>query len=184
MKDLRYIGIQGWNASKFWFRNHDSHALRVIIESMTASKACVITSIYRSDVFYYSETDQSALIVKLWCRLKGLNHNESILEQFVIGENRKTSISLFFDTIYHLKLHPLYFKRYRNHLNELMKQESNNTILKEIEDCDNYLLQSAASERNMYTPLKKLKKKMRKASACLKNFELLIYRTLPDINYN
>ncbi|MEP0368842.1 MAG: hypothetical protein ABJN36_20565 [Cyclobacteriaceae bacterium] len=184
MKDLRYIGIQGWNASRFWFRNHDSHILRVLIESVTASKACIISSIYRTDVFYYSETDQSALIFKMWCQLKGLNHNTPTLGQFVIGENRKTSISLFFDTIYHLKLHPSYFKRYRNSLNELMKQESNNAILKEIEDCDNYLLRSAASERCIYTPLKKLKNKVRKASASLKNFESLIYQTLPDINYN
>ncbi|MEO9473943.1 MAG: hypothetical protein ABJG41_00345 [Cyclobacteriaceae bacterium] len=184
MKDLRYIGIQGWNASKFWFRNHDSHILRILIESVTASKACIISSIYRSDIFYYSETDQSALISKMWCQLKGLNHNKSTLGQFVIGGNRKTSISLFFDTIYHLKLHPTYFKRYRNHLNELMKQESNNTILKEIEDCDNFLLRSAASEHSIYTPLKKLKNKVSKAAVSLKNLESLIYRALPDINYN
>ncbi|WP_258103954.1 hypothetical protein [Marinoscillum sp. MHG1-6] len=151
MKNLRYISAQGWHAPSFRFKNHSAHQFRSLIEAMTLNQALLVSSMYRTDLLYFSEKNMNKPILKVWCLLTGNNYTDSLAQKLLTGQGDQEVFELYFDSMSHLKLHDRYYKRYKTTLNEIFHLEPSNIILQELTQCDRFLARMSTKSHDEET---------------------------------
>ncbi|MEQ8582099.1 MAG: hypothetical protein RIC30_12495 [Marinoscillum sp.] len=183
MKEIQYLSIQGSCAPSFWFKDHDAQSFRSLIESLTLSHSLIISSIYRTDVFFMAEEDHLDLIIRSWSTLKRHSFDQHLKGKFIRANNRKEAFELYFDTLFHLIKHPKHHERYRIRLNEIQQLESNNPILKELMECDMLLTEKYREQHVKYVSLATAEQIGQYIPSC-ENFSLLAHERLRKLNYN
>lgn len=153
MKPLRYLSIQGSSAPSFWFKHHDAHSFRSLVESVTLCNCLLISSIYRTDIFYRSYADKTDTLLKIWCTFKNIPFRHDVIQKFVRGTNNQESFEFYFDTLFHLMQHPAYYQRYRDRLTEIQLLEPTNAILTDLMKCDMHLSEKYKNEDLTYLSL-------------------------------
>ncbi len=184
MKKTHYISIQGRYAPSFWFKNQDAHSFRSLVESITLSRSLIISSIYRSDLFYCSDDDKSDLIIRIWCSFKGHHFDDHIKGKFIRADSKPDAFEFYFDTLFHLMLHPPHYERYKERLNEIQQQEKNNSILNELMQCDLHLSECYKAQEVDYKQLAKDAESVQASSVAYTEFGTLAKRRIKDLNYN
>jgi len=140
MKQLQYLSIQGKSAPAYWFRNYDSQNFRSFIESVTLSQALLVSSIYRTDLFYYAESGQHLeSILKAWHAVKRIAQKEHAIDKFIRADNRAETLEMYFDTLFHLMHQPAHLARYKERFRETVQLEPQNIILQDLMACDLHL---------------------------------------------
>lgn len=153
MKNIQYVSIQGRCAPSFWFKYHDAHHFRSLIESITLCRGLVISSMYRTDIFFCSKEDKTDLILKIWCLFKGFNYTQEIKSKFIRTANENEAFEFYFDTLFHLMHHANHFEKYKEELTEIQLQEQDNEILNELMQCDLHLSQRYKEQEVDYISL-------------------------------
>ncbi|RED92659.1 hypothetical protein [Marinoscillum furvescens] len=153
MKPLRYLSIQGSAAPTYWFKHHDAHSFRALVESITVSNCLLISSIYRTDIFYRAHTDKTDLLLKVWSAYKNIPFHNEVIHKFVRGSNDQESFEFYFDTLFHLMRHPAHYQRYKERLSEIQLVEPGNTILTDLMKCDLHLSRRYKNQEVAYKSL-------------------------------
>lgn len=183
MKQLQYLSIQGRCAPSFWFKHHDAQAFRSLTESITLSSTLIVSSIYRTDVFFSEEGDKADLIIRTWAAFKRLPYDLQTKEKFIRADNKQEAFELYFDTLFHLMQHPTHYERYKQRLWELQLLDKTNPILCELMQCDLHLADLYRQQKVNYPGLAQADPKLQNKSAP-ENFGLLAQKCLPALIYN
>ena len=183
MKQLRYLSIQGKNAPAFWFRNYDAHNFRSTVESITLSQALLVSSIYRTDLFYYSDNEEDqGIILRAWSAFKRLEHESIRVARFIRGSDRSESFECYFDTLFHLMHHPAHLTRYKERFKEVVQIEPQNCILKDLMACDLHLSEKYRKEELDHVSLSDPVAKA--AFLPCRHFSLIADKGLAEMIYN
>ncbi|MEQ8474537.1 MAG: hypothetical protein RIC35_25285 [Marinoscillum sp.] len=184
MRQLQYLSIQGSNAPTYWFKNYDAQNFRALVESITLSNSLFVSSIYRSDLFYYTEDlHTTEKIVRAWCAYKRIPYSEGRQLKFIKGLNKHESFEYYFDTIFRLMHQLPHLIRYKERLNELIELEPNNVILKELMECDSHLVEKYREEEVEYISLS-TSSGLKPSFLPVKHFKLIADRGLSDMIFN
>ncbi|WP_421872434.1 hypothetical protein [Marinoscillum sp.] len=183
MKQLRYLSIQGHNAPAYWFKNYDAHNFKSTVESITLSQALLISSIYRTDFFYYSDNpEDQSIILRAWCAFKRLDYSSTNLDKFVRADTRGESFQIYFDTLFHLMHHPAHLARYKERFKELVQIDPRNIILRDLMACDLHLSERYKKEELDHVSLSDPVAKA--AFLPCRHFSLIADKGLADMIYN
>ncbi len=184
MKQLQYFSIQGKCAPAYWFRNYDSQNFRSVVESITLSQALLISSIYRTDLFFFSESKEDNLkILKAWHAFKRLPFTNSIMDKFIRAENRADSLELYFDTLFNLMHQPAHLARYKERFRETAQLESQNLILNDLMACDLHLSETYKKEELSHVRLNDKPICQATFLPC-KHFSLIADKGIAEMIYN
>ena len=183
MKEIQYLSIQGSCAPSFWFKDYDAQSFRSLIESLTLSHSLIISSIYRTDVFFMAEEDHLDLIMRSWSTFKRHPFDQHLKGKFIRANNRKEAFELYFDTLFHLIKHPKHHERYRLRLNEIQQLESNNPILTALMECDMLLTEKYREQHVKYVSLA-TSEKVSQYIPSGENFSLLANERIRKLNDN
>lgn len=184
MKNIQYLSIQGRYAPSFWFKHYDAYHFRSVIESITLSRALIISSVYRTDIFFRSKEDQMELILKIWCVLKEFKLTSAVKNKFIRTSNEREAFEFYFDTLFHLMHHPLHFEKYKEHLTEIQLQESNNPILNELMQCDVHLSKRYKEQEVDYISLALSPSISSKKNTNFLDLRLLLSKQMKNLNSN
>ncbi|MEQ9306789.1 MAG: hypothetical protein RJQ14_22935 [Marinoscillum sp.] len=183
-KQLQYLSIQGSNAPTYWFKNYDAQNFRALVESITINSSLFVSSIYRSDLFYYAEDDETTdHILRAWCAYKRISFSESRKQKFVRGLNKHEAFEYYFDTIFRLMHQLPHLIRYKERLNELIELEPNNSILKELMECDSHLTEKYKEEEVDYISLS-TPSGLKPSFLPVKNFKLIADKGISELICN
>ncbi len=132
---LHYIHIQGKEAPKFYFRDKTAQNFKSVIQSLTEGSSLVISSLYRTDVFYSAEYDRSENILKLW----SLQEESFDPSKLTIVSGRDNALELFFTSLVSLSAASNWYEAYLNEFRHACSLDQNNPILKDLKMCEQYL---------------------------------------------
>jgi hypothetical protein len=135
---LHYIHIQGKDAPKFYFRDKTAQHFKSVIQSLTEGPSLVISSLYRTDVFYSSEKDRSDNILKLW----SLQEQSFDASKLTIVSGRDNALELFFTSLVSLSAASNWYESYLEEFRHACSLDQNNPILKDLKLCEQYLQES------------------------------------------
>jgi hypothetical protein len=144
------ITIQGANTSSFQFKNSSGQSFRSLVESLVLNSATLISSKYRIDLIYKSETDYQDEILRIWCKLIGKEFTTAVKLKFLRSQGRHETLEQYFTSLIYLARIPAWFKEYSRQLNLVLRQEPNHPIHKEIIGCALHL---AKQKNSIHLPL-------------------------------
>lgn len=158
MKQTRFLCIQGKYAPRFYLKNKSTQNFRSLIESITLSNAIVISSRYKSDLIYHAEEDLSPQLIKAWSIYNGMEFNDSFLSKFVVANGENETLEYFFIKLAHAAMHRDWYIDYCHHFEEVCKNEPDHAVLKQLIDCNKYLLENNQSNGGLPSiPISELK---------------------------
>ena len=144
---LRYIHIQGKEAPRFHFRDQTSRSFKSVIQSLVEGSPLVISSHYRTDIIYNSETDKTAEILKLWSfYTKAIEDTKPL--SFI--EGREMTLETFFTSLVALSSVSLWYNGYLEEFRHACSLDYSNPILQDLKNCEQYLQDS---QKTIYRPL-------------------------------
>ncbi|WP_370088260.1 hypothetical protein [Ekhidna sp.] len=132
---LHYIHIQGREAPRFYFRDKTAQNFKSLIQSFTDGSSLVISSLYRTDVFYSSEKNLSEKILKLWS-LQEQSFDSSLL---TFAEGRDKALELFFTSLVSFSSANKWYDAYLEEFRHAISLDRNNPILSDLKLCEQYL---------------------------------------------
>lgn len=144
---LRYIHIQGKEAPRFHFRDQTSRSFKSVIQSLTIGSPLLISSLYRTDIIYKTESDKSEEILKLWELYTKPIENRKLLT-FI--EGRDKTLESFFTTLVALSSVSLWYNAYLEEFRHSCSLDYSNPILQDLKECEKYLQDS---QKTIYRPL-------------------------------
>jgi hypothetical protein len=144
------ITIQGANTGSFQFKNNSGQGFRSLVESIVLNSATLISSKYRIDLIYKSETDHQDEILRIWCKLTGKEFTTAVKRKFLRSQGRHETLERYFISLIYLARIPAWFKDYSRQLNLVLHQEPNHPIHKEIVGCALHL---ARQKNSIHLPL-------------------------------
>jgi len=132
---LHYIHIQGKDAPGYYFRDKTAQHFKSMIQSICEGSALVISSLYRSDVFYLSHKELTLEIFKLWA-LQEKTFDPSKLKVF---SGRESVLEYFFTSLVVFSAAHKWYEAYLNEFRSACSMDKNNPILKDLKACEDYL---------------------------------------------
>ncbi|WP_425389533.1 hypothetical protein [Ekhidna sp.] len=135
---LRYIHIQGKEAPGFSFRNKTAQNFKSLIQSLTDGSSLVISSLYRTDVFYQAEEDHTDDILKLW----SLQEETFDPKKLHFKHGRDKSLEAFFTSLVSFSSAIKWYEAYLEEFRHACSLDQNNPILKDLKLCEQYLQES------------------------------------------
>lgn len=184
MKHLKYLSIQSRFAPAYWFRHHDAQNFRSVVECITLSQTLLISSIYRTDLFFLTDNeDDISTVIKAWCAFKGLKYDKSSHEKFIRGLDRPKSLEFYFDTLFHLMHQPTHLARYKDRFREVAQIEPSNYILQDLMACDLHLSKQFKKEELAHVSLSEKPLSGTVFLPC-KHFSLIADKGIAEMIYN
>ncbi|MEP0985792.1 hypothetical protein [Ekhidna sp.] len=135
---LHYIHVQGREAPQFFFRDKSAQNFKSVIQSLTDGSSLVISSLYRTDVFYTANEDHSADVLKLW----SLQEKSFEPSRLTLISGRDDALELFFTSLVSLSAASQWYESYLEEFRHACSMDQNNPILKDLKLCEQYLQSS------------------------------------------
>ena len=135
---LHYIHVQGKEAPSFYFRDKTAQHFKSLIQSLGDGSSLVISSLYRTDVFYLADVPHTEEIIKLW----SLQEEKFDPAKLRIVEGRDESLEQFFTTLVLFSNMSKWYETYLSEFRNACSMDRNNPILKDLKLCEQFLQQS------------------------------------------
>lgn len=156
MQHLRLLHIQGSLATSFALKGFDRINFEKNIGSILKGKITLISSGFRSDLFYENQQDQSELILKMWCKLKKQPFNKELLNRFSMRYKRDSVLEHYFYRLLLFTSNRIGFSGYCEHFNELIKSQPKSEILRAIRACNLNIIRKMKGHKETVTQLTRL----------------------------
>ena len=142
---LHYMHIQGKYAPAFFFRDKTGQNFKSLIQSLTEGASLVISSLYRTDVFYQAASPHTEEVMKLW----SLQEQSFDLKKLTIVQGREDVLEHYFTALVSFSSVNQWYQSYLEEFRLACSLDQNNPILKDLKLCEQYL---QASQRTVARP--------------------------------
>lgn len=143
---LHYLHIQGKHAPGFFFRDKTGQNFKSLIQSVTEGAALVISSLYRTDVFYQAQEPHTDHVVKLW----SLQEKSFDPSKLTTVAGRDDVLEHYFTSLVSFSSANKWYNTYLEEFREACALDRNNPILKDLKLCEQYL---QASQKTVTRPV-------------------------------
>lgn len=113
---MNLLSIQGHFAPAFRLNKADAAELKKQVEIISQEHVLVISSKFRTDLFYYDVDDHVEEIIRIWCDISGVTYNDSTKIKFFRSRNELLTLTHFFYRLQLLFRMPQWHKAYSEEL--------------------------------------------------------------------
>ena len=136
---IHLISIEGKSARKFYLEPDKAANLQTVIRGMNAGRSLLISTRFRSDLFFHAEEAVHQAIMKLWAMHAQCESNDVDRLTPVFCSGNEAVLDHFFQDMNRLSNHRYKYRRYQKTLSLARENEPHNPILKMLTDCDQHL---------------------------------------------
>lgn len=151
---MHLITILGSSARKFYLKQQVISDFKSLISSVTSGRVMIISTKFRSDLFYKTEASKNNEILKLWAlyahtSLTALQEKD--ITSFV-GEEK--SLSKYFLSINNLSSNWYHYRLYKKAFRFVFFNDQQNPVARTVMQCDQFLIAHTNLKRAPLTNLK------------------------------
>ena len=145
---MNLITIVGESASGFYLDKQLIPDFKSLLRSLTSSRVLVVSTKFRTDLFYNSDESMNEEIFKLWGFYSNADlpnlHKTDLKE--IAGD--EASLSQFFNSINILSSNWYKYGIYRDTFQHIFNNDQQNPIARKVVQCDHYLIKHTKTDRS------------------------------------
>jgi len=138
MKKLKLLQIQGKYAPSWWLQQHEQQFIATL-ESILSQPSLIISTRYRTDLFFIENNNIVDNIIKSWCLNQCKDYHHRFIELFTQVDNRNDALRHYFTSLYILAKYPRAFQQYKHKFNLVKERQAKNSIMIMLIKSEQYL---------------------------------------------
>lgn len=144
---INLITIIGESAPDFYLDKQRIPDFKSVLRSLTSSRVLVVSTKFRTDLFYNSSESMNSDIMKIWglYTTENLSGFQKADVKEVAGD--EASLSDFFNAINILSSNWYKYGIYRETFQEIFDNDQQNPIAMKVVQCDQYLIEHTKTDR-------------------------------------
>ena len=144
---IHLITIVGKHAKKFYLEPQRLSDFKSLMRTITSGRVMIVSTKFRSDLFYSAEKPASDAILKLWAFLTNTDLPSFEGNDILIYEGDETALSEYFQAINHLSTNWLKYRLYKKAFNYSFSNDHHNPMARTIAGCDQHILHHSSIKR-------------------------------------
>ena len=136
---IHLLSIQGKYAIGYHINLELIENFKTLVRGVTSGCVFVVSSKYKTDIFYNSTEEKHAAIQKAWS-LYSNDANDMDNVHIKRFSGNKDTFSYFFQSLISLSTNWYWNKNYRDYFLKSYMSDTGNLLANKILDCDNYLM--------------------------------------------
>ena len=144
---IHLITIVGRSAKDFYLEQGLIPDFKSLLRTVTSGRVMMISTKFRSDLFYGSEVPKTDEVIKLWAlyaktERAGLNKSD-----MNASSGDEQTLSWYFNSINMLSANWYYYSLYKKAFQNLFNHEPQNPVARTVIECDQYLVAHTSTKR-------------------------------------
>lgn len=137
---IHLISIVGKHARDFYLKQACISDFKSLIRTVTSGRIMIISTKFRSDLFYHAEQAENKPILKLWALYANVKPDEFDAEHIVTSVGHEESLTQYFQSINKLSTNWLYYRQYKEVFALIFTNDRQNPVARTIVACDQALI--------------------------------------------
>jgi len=144
---IHLITVDGKSGPNFYLQEKCTSDFKSLLSTITSGSVMIVSTRFRSDLFYCAEKPKEYSILKLWALYA--NTNLSVLDRkdFKSSIGDENSLSRYFMSINILAENRYYYSVYKKAFHHTFSNDHQNPVARTIVQCDQYLTQRPGIKR-------------------------------------
>ncbi len=156
---IHLITIAGKSAKNFFLEPSCISNLKSLVRTVTSGRTMIISTKFKSDIFYSGEKKNHKSILKLWALYTDTNLSDLDPKDCTISNGNKQSLTRYFLAINKLSENWCNYGLYKKAFNHAYNIDQQNPIAKTIIQCDLHLVGHPNIKRSPLVSISELSKK-------------------------
>ncbi|MEO1051736.1 MAG: hypothetical protein AAFX87_13995 [Bacteroidota bacterium] len=144
---LHLITIVGKSAKDFYLEQKCIPDFKSLIRAITSGREMIVSTRFRSDLFYSAEKQKTSSILKLWALYAKMSLSDLDENHLVLSSGDEKSLSRYFQSMNQLSASWYYYKRYRSAFRKTFSNDQQNLVARTVVQCDQYLVKNTNIDR-------------------------------------
>jgi len=144
---IHLITIVGKQAKNFYLEPHRLSDFKSLMRTITSGRVMIVSTKFRSDLFYTVEKPASDAILKLWAFLTNTDLSCFEGNDILIYEGDETALSQYFQAMNHLSTNWFKYRLYKKVFNYSICNDHQNHLARTIAGCDQHIIQNLSIKR-------------------------------------
>lgn len=121
-----------------------------LIRTVTSGRVLMVSTKFRSDLFYYSKESKSNEILKLWALYTKADFSNLDQNDYSTSIGEEESLSNYFLSINKMSSNWFHYRLYKKTFRQVYNHDPDNPVASMVLQCDHYLIENTDVKR---TPL-------------------------------
>lgn len=144
------ITVAGKSAKQFFLRPECMADFESLIRSVTSDRVMVVSTRFRTDIFYRGSKPRHEAILKLWALYAYADPDYICRMDFRLYDGDEDSLASYFEAIDALSANWYYYNLYKKVFSYVYSNDQHNPLAVTIANCDKHLVALPCTKR---TPL-------------------------------
>ncbi|MFA0965044.1 hypothetical protein AB9P05_24760 [Roseivirga sp. BDSF3-8] len=144
---IHLITVSGKSARHFYLRPECVSDFKSLVRTITSENPMVISTRFRSDVFYKGDSSCSEAILKMWTLYGGMYNIKTDPSDVFSSDGDQEALERYFHSINALSLNWYYYNQYRKAFSSAYSEDRQNTLAATILQCDEHLTRLPCTRR-------------------------------------
>ncbi len=144
---IHLITVAGKSAKGFYLRQHCISDFKSLIRTIISGRVMIISTKFRSDLFYRAKKHNNNSILKLWALYANTSLSSLDRKDFIALTGDKNSLSGYFQSINKLSTNWYHYRLYKDAFHDTFSKDRQNPVARTVVQCDQYLIQHTNIKR-------------------------------------
>lgn len=165
---IHLITVVDKSAKDFFLERQYTSDFKSLIRTITSGRVMIVSTKFRSDLFYHAEKSKSKAIIKLWALYAKASLSNLNTKDFTTTKGDEKSLSEYFQSINKISTNWHYYRLYKKAFRYAFNNDEQNPVAKVISQCDQYLTEHPSIKRTaLINSSEKINPKLRQDSFSL-----------------
>lgn len=134
-------------ARNFYIEQRYISDFKSVMRSVTSGRVMIVSTKFRSDLFYSAEKQKNKSILKLWSLYSNTNVSNLDNHDFMTSSGDEESLFKYFQSINKLSRNWYYYWLYKKAFRNTFGNDQQNPMAQTIMGCDQYLTKHPSTKR-------------------------------------
>jgi hypothetical protein len=146
---LHLIAVIGKSASKLYMDQKYISDFKSLIRTVTSGRVLMVSTKFRSDLFYYSKESKSNEILKLWALYTKADFSNLDQNDYSTSIGDEESLSNYFLSINKMSSNWFHYRLYKKTFRQVYNHDPDNPVASMVLQCDQYLIENTDVKRTL-----------------------------------
>jgi len=138
---MHLITILGTTARNFYLESARIADLQSVIRGVTSERSLIISTQFRTDVFYKAKSENHLTILKLWAMYTTTDHPGIAEEDLTISSGEEKCLNQYFQGLNKLSVNLDEYGQYKTAFANAYNADPRNPLAAKVVGCDTHLVQ-------------------------------------------
>jgi hypothetical protein len=145
---IQLMTVQGQSAKRLYLKPAQLSDFKSLLRSITSGRVMLVSTPFRSDLFYKARDKHYDAIIKLWALYSDTEVFDLNPKDFKYFKGVKSCLTHYFASIHRLSTHWYHYRQYRQAILSNYVNDNLNPLARTILECDRYLIQNKGVKRS------------------------------------